>query len=289
MRLIATDLDGTLLNSNHGISQENVLAILEAQRKGIEVIISTGRTFSSAKSILNNAGIDTPFIISSNGSQIHTSQGNELKSYPLSKSVIEKLLPYLDINNFYYALSTDSYMIEPSNGRERLIADFYKAKETNDHLNEEELYDLLDLFYTTDTSTELRQANSIYDMMDAPCYNISIVSFNENKLLRGRQALKDMKGISIVSSADNNFEIVSDLSSKGNAVEYVANSLNISLEDVMAIGDNFNDLSMFRKVRYSVAMGNAKESIKKECKFITLKNDEHGVAHAIYEHIKKLA
>lgn len=54
----------------------------------------------------------------------------------------------------------------------------------------------------------------------------------------------------------------------------------------MAIGDNFNDLSMFKKVKYSVAMGNAKDDIKKECKFVTLKNDEHGVAHAIYEHIK---
>lgn len=289
MKLIATDLDGTLLNSNHSISQENVLAILEAQRKGIEVIISTGRTFSSAKSILNTAGIDTPFIISSNGSQIHTAQGNELQSYPLSKSVLERLLPYLDINNFYYAISTDSYIIEPSDGRERLISDFYKAKESDSSLDEEYLQDILDLFYTSDTSTEVRQANSIYDMISTPCYNIAVVSFSQNKLLRGRKALKDMKGISIVSSADNNFEIVSNLSSKGNAVEYVANSLDISLEDVMAIGDNFNDLSMFKKVRYSVAMGNAKADIKKECRFVTLKNDDHGVAHAIYEHIKKLA
>ncbi|MBM7833579.1 Cof-type HAD-IIB family hydrolase [Clostridium sardiniense] len=286
MRLIATDLDGTLLNSNHNISQENILAILEAQRKGIEVIISTGRTFNSAKSILNTAGIDTPFIISSNGSQIHTSQGNELQSYPLKKSVLEKLLPYLDLNNFYYVISTDNYIIEPSNGRERLIADFYKAKETDDSLKEEDLYNLLDLFYISDTSAELRQADSIYDMMNDHCYNIAIVSFSQNKLLRGRKALKDIKGISIVSSHDNNFEIVSDLSSKGNAVEYVANSLDISLDDVMAIGDNFNDLSMFKKVKYSVAMGNAKDDIKKECKFVTLKNDEHGVAHAIYEHIK---
>lgn len=289
MRLIATDLDGTLLNSKRGISKENILAILEAQKQGIEVIISTGRTFNSAKNIIKNAGIDTPYIISSNGSQIHTICGNELKSYPITISALNKILPYLHYNNFYYAISTDENILEPIDGRERLIADFYKSKETNSSLKEEILDNVLEIFYNSPDSAEIQRVNSINEMINKPCYNIAVVSHDKEKLLKGRQALKDIKDISIVSSHENNFEIVSNYSSKGNAVEYIANSLNIPLDEVMAIGDNFNDLSMFKKVKYSVAMGNADNKIKKECSFVTLKNDENGVAYAIKEHIKNLA
>lgn len=118
---------------------------------------------------------------------------------------------------------------------------------------------------------------------------MSVISFDNDILLSGRAALKDMAGITLVSSSKNNFEILNSESSKGNAIEFIANSLNIPLDDVMAIGDNFNDISMFEKVKYSVAMGNAEEDVKKVCKFITLENDDNGVAHAINEHLKNLA
>lgn len=289
MKLIATDLDGTLLNSNRTISKENILAILEAQKQGIEVIISTGRTFNSAKNIIKTAGINTPYIISSNGSQIHKTCGKELKSFSINISAINKILPYLHYNNFYYVISTDGHMIEPIDGKERLIADFYKAKETNGSLKEKILDDILEMFYNSHDSADIKRINSINEIANYPCYNIAVVSHDKDKLMKGRYALKDINDISVVSSHENNFEIVSKFSSKGNAVEYIANSLNISLDEVMAIGDNFNDLSMFKKVKYSVAMGNADDKIKKMCNFVTLKNDENGVAYAIKEHIKNLA
>ncbi|MGL4571137.1 MAG: Cof-type HAD-IIB family hydrolase [Clostridium sp.] len=287
MRLIATDLDGTLLNSKHTISKENILAILNAQQKGVDVIVSTGRTYNSAISILKEAGIETPYIISSNGSQIHNHSGMELKSFPLDKKVLLKVLPYLHYNNYYYAISTNDFLLE--SGRDKLINDFYMAKETNPNLQEDELDELLYLFYESKTSTTMKEFKNIEDVLNYDCYNVAIVSFDNDRLLRGRAALKDVSGVSIISSATNNFEIISSDSSKGNAVQYVANSLNISLEDVMAIGDNFNDISMFEKVKYSVAMGNANEDIKKICRYVTLENDDHGVAHAINEHLKELA
>ncbi|MFD6211573.1 HAD hydrolase family protein, partial [Peribacillus sp. NPDC060253] len=89
----------------------------------------------------------------------------------------------------------------------------------------------------------------------------------------------------VVSSADHNIEMTSKRASKGMALEKLAFLLNGSLDQAMAIGDSNNDLSMFQKVGYSVAMGNAKDVIKAVCTTTTLKNDENGVAYAIYRYM----
>lgn len=287
MRLIATDLDGTLLNSNHKISKENILAILNAQKKGVDVIISTGRTYKNVLNLLKDTGIKAPYIISNNGSQIHNCTGNTLKTFTLSKDCLKKILPYLHYSNYYYSISTSNCMLEA--GRDKLIYDFFRAKEKNPSLIEADLDNLLHIFYGSQNGIKVKEVKNLEDIYSMDCYNVSVISFDNDILLSGRAALKDMAGITIVSSAKNNFEILNSESSKGNAVEFIANSLNIPLDDVMAIGDNFNDISMFEKVKYSVAMGNAEEDVKKVCKFITLENDDNGVAHAINEHLKNLA
>jgi hydroxymethylpyrimidine pyrophosphatase-like HAD family hydrolase len=90
-----------------------------------------------------------------------------------------------------------------------------------------------------------------------------------------------MKQFLMTSSMTNNFELGNKDASKGNALKIVADRLGISLDKAMAIGDNYNDVSMMEIVGFSVAMGTAKEDIKKLCSFVTYGNDKHGVAHAI--------
>ncbi|WDC84245.1 HAD hydrolase family protein [Caloramator sp. mosi_1] len=80
--------------------------------------------------------------------------------------------------------------------------------------------------------------------------------------------------------------MVSRYASKGNALEYLAKYLNIGLDDVIAFGDNFNDISMFKKAGISVAMGNAEGEIKRICRFVTLTNSEDGVADFIFKHLE---
>lgn len=69
--------------------------------------------------------------------------------------------------------------------------------------------------------------------------------------------------------------------SKGNALDILSSALHIPLQEIMAFGDHYNDISMLEKVSYSVAMGNAEEDVKKICKYHTLTNDLHGVGHII--------
>ncbi|MES9740423.1 HAD hydrolase family protein, partial [Peribacillus frigoritolerans] len=111
-------------------------------------------------------------------------------------------------------------------------------------------------------------------------------SFDENKLEEAWNQFKKFDELMVVSSADHNIEITSKKASKGIALEKLAFLMNGSLDKAMAIGDSNNDLSMFQKVGYSVAMGNAKDVIKTACTTTTLTNEENGVAYAIYRYME---
>lgn len=92
----------------------------------------------------------------------------------------------------------------------------------------------------------------------------------------------------MVISHEYNFELTNNNASKGNSLEYLADYLGISLNDITAIGDNYNDISMFKKAGISVAMGNAEDDIKNICSHVSLSNDLNGVAHFIHELMNKL-
>jgi Cof subfamily protein (haloacid dehalogenase superfamily) len=115
-----------------------------------------------------------------------------------------------------------------------------------------------------------------------------VCSLDKKKLEEGCTQFKKFSALTIVSSANHNIEITSKNASKGIALERLVSLTNRSLEQTIAIGDSNNDLSMFQKAKYSVAMGNAKDEIKDACTMTTLKNDENGVAHAIYQYLDKL-
>nr|WP_307897062.1 HAD-IIB family hydrolase [Clostridium botulinum] len=96
---------------------------------------------------------------------------------------------------------------------------------------------------------------------------------------------KNLDKFSVFSSGNHNFEIVNKHTSKGASLERLASNLSISLEETMAFGDNYNDVSMFEMVKYSVAMGNADENIKSICKLVADTNYNNGVAKMIYKFI----
>ena len=120
---------------------------------------------------------------------------------------------------------------------------------------------------------------------DDDFYNILAFSFDEKKRKAGMDYFKNLDKFSVFSSGDHNFEIVNKHTSKGASLERLASNLNISLEETMAFGDNYNDISMFEKVKYSVAMGNADENIKSICKLVADTNYNNGVAKMIYKFI----
>lgn len=282
MKLIAIDLDGTLLNSNHEISTTDINMLNKSIDLGITIIVSTGRTFESAKEILLKHNLQVPYIITCNGAIINDYDGNILYSFPVDKYSMEKVISFLYYNNYYFSLSTKTSRIFLKNSKNLLMSDFYLAKGKYLTLKESDLDYLINLFYSESTFTGLVLDNfSDFLSIQDDIYGVCAVSFNKDKLSYGLNALKDVENLSIFKSAFNNFELINENSSKGAAIKILAKDLDISLDQTMAIGDNENDISMFKTVSFSVAMGNSKKEIKDFCTFITLDNNSSGVSYAI--------
>ncbi|KZL92165.1 Cof-type HAD-IIB family hydrolase [Clostridium magnum] len=286
MKLFATDLDGTLLNSKHEISKENINALKIAQENGVEIVIATGRTYADAKAICRQANI-CAHIISNNGSLAHSKNGEKLKVDTIDKKYVTETLGWFNDNRYFYEVSTAKNIFLPSNTKEILENDFYKAKTKNLSLSKYTVDEIVSLLFSQEGVILVDDINDIVNA-DLDYCSISAISFDEDKLSKGRELFGNHESLSLVVSHELNFELVNTNASKGNSLEHLANHLNIPLKDVAAIGDNYNDVSMFKRAGISIAMGNAKEDIKKICSYVSSSNDLHGVAHAIYKFMNNL-
>lgn len=281
MKLIATDLDGTLLNSKHQVSSENENALRQAQRDGIEVVVSTGRAYFDVVSIFEPLGIKT-WVISANGAVIHDPDGRLYHSETIDKKRAYDILSWLQSENYYYEVFTDSAIYTPQNGRQLLDVELDRVKSANPEADLSVLMQAAEVQYSQsgfayiDTFQELLEEDKQIDF-----YNILGFSFFKEKLEAGWQRYQEDKDLTLVSSADHNFELSSKKASKGQALERLAKRLNIPMKETAAVGDSLNDRSMLEAAGKGVAMGNAREDIKAIADAVTLTNDEHGVAHMI--------
>lgn len=130
MKLIAIDLDGTLLNSKHQVSLENENALRQAQRDGIEVVVSTGRAHFDVMSIFEPLGIKT-WVISANGAVIHDPEGRLYHHETIDKKRAYDILSWLESENYYYEVFTGSAIYTPQNGRELLDVELDRFRSAN--------------------------------------------------------------------------------------------------------------------------------------------------------------
>jgi Cof subfamily protein (haloacid dehalogenase superfamily) len=278
IKCIAIDMDGTLLNSSLKISEENISAIKKAQRSGIEVVITTGRSFPEVVNLLDEEEIKCSCICV-NGAEVRNAEQEIMKIRPLEKKTARQVQQYLQSEYMYYEFFTNkgTYTVNMDEG----VSVFENLANRSEHDNEikmmkKHLKERLEFLKTLD-SFEL-----IYDGDEYHIYKLLAFTMDESTLERAREFLRKIDGIAVSSSGFNNVEVNSSKSTKGIALEDFVKEKGISLMETMAIGDNYNDLSMFERVGRSVAMGNADDEIKAQCDEVTLTNEENGVANAIF-------
>ncbi|WP_407271832.1 Cof-type HAD-IIB family hydrolase [Radiobacillus sp. PE A8.2] len=279
MKLIATDLDGTLLNEEHEISPENVKAIEKANASGIEVIVATGRSYESAKKPLNSVGLVCP-IISLNGAVIYTETGEITRSVPLQKNVAKLIQHTCEKHDIYFELFTNKGGF--SNNRDKfvqVVIDIFTS--ANPDLDASEVRKHAEQRFQNETISIVENYDTVLAQDDIEVYKVLAFSLDKNNLQSVKEQLQSESELAITSSGYDNLEFNHPDAQKGIALELVANKLGINMKDVMAIGDNFNDVSMLKAAGRGVAMGNADVAIKKMCNYVTTTNKENGVAHAI--------
>ena len=269
-KLIAIDMDGTLLNSQNQISKRNAKALYKAMEKGIYVVLTTGRILPSAYYYAKSLNLGNP-IIACNGAII-TSKGKDNIIYE-SKLEIDASKEIVELGNkqnihFHFYDRNTYYTKIPQEG---IVQDYSSYL---DSLGEQGIE--VEVIENVIETIETKKPN---------IYKFVFVDDDKGKLLNFRKELNSIKGINVSSSWHNNVEIMNEGVSKGNALEYLCNKLNIDKSQIVAIGDNENDVSMFKTAGLSIAMENGDSIIKKHAHLVTRTNDEDGVAKAIEKYV----
>ena len=286
MKLIASDLDGTLLNEQGVVSEENAQAIKKAIDHGIKFVVATGRSYEAASKPLQAVGIIEP-IISLNGAFLLLKSREITRKAPLDTEVCKQVLEVCQEEDMYIEFFTSDGIYSGSREHfQEVLVDIMKS--ANPNISEDEIRKKADLRFQAEPVEFIDDYMEVFSIQNLEIYKILAFSHDKAKLANARKRLEFEAGIAITSSGEINLEFNHPNAQKGIALKYLANSMGIDMQDVMALGDNWNDASMLQMAGRGVAMANAAEGIQELCEYTTRSNIEHGVAVAIEEMLQEI-
>lgn len=283
IKVIASDMDGTLLNSQHDITEENVKAILKAKELGIHFIIATGRMYDSVKPFMDKYGIKCEYILM-NGAEFRDENGEIVESIGMNKGKIKDILDILRKENLIVELYTGDGSYTINTKEEALKEMVYRVQ------NFEKVQDYdkaLEIAKNHDHFKSLKYIDDIDEFIESDIEVRKIITFsNDIEIIKKTKSeLSDIGGLAVLSSFITNIEITDERAQKGYILKKVTEKMGVKNEEVIAFGDSFNDYSLFTEFKKAYAMENAIPEIKEIAKNITDTNDNSGVAKAIYKEL----
>lgn len=285
IKVIASDMDGTLLGKDHKVAPETLEAIHKAQKQGIRFIIATGRNFRSAMEELKGLDLKCDYLVGS-GAEVRNQQKEVVLRTPISLELCEEL--YRQLIKFPVSLifCTDDfdYRIGTEKEIEESIVEqihLFHLDMPMEKIKESELYPRI--CKTTKRITDFAALKT----ENVPIYKVFIFSEEIALLKEIQTVLEKNKKIAVASSFITNLEITDVRAQKGPVLKQYIESLGYTMDEVMALGDSMNDYSMISMdFGATVAMENADPTIKAVSKYVTKSNDALGVAYTIEELLK---
>ena len=271
IRLLALDIDGTLLDPQFKITAENLSALRAAHAAGVEIVLATGRRHDYALPVAQEIGVPC-WLVSSNGALVRSSTGETFYSDLLPARTAARLIRHMDDFRGHAVLTFDR------KGNNALILERF------DELNQ--------------SISRWLQVNSPFiqyaSPLEAALVEDPIQAMYCGRVARMEEAQKRLVQaeflgeISILKTQYDHrdlciLDVLNGGCSKGNALRRWAEKHSIPREQIMAIGDNFNDLEMLEFAGVAVVMGNASHELKQSGWKVTASNAENGVAKAIKE------
>jgi Cof subfamily protein (haloacid dehalogenase superfamily) len=281
IKLIASDMDGTLLNRKHKIDKETVIAINKAEEAGIVFAISTGREYDTVEPLLKENNITCQCVLM-NGAEYRDEYGNILEEINIELDKASKIINILHEEKVCARIFTNKGIYTTDSKEEALKEMVYRTLSFNPELTKDKAIEIakmqpyfINLNYISDLDEFL---NSGIEVRKFVAFHNDIELINKMKKVIG-----EIEGIAVSSSFMDNIEITHVTAQKGIILAKVAEKMGFKRDEVLVLGDSFNDYSMFTEFSESVAMGNAIPEIKEIAKYITDTNDNLGVAKAIYK------
>jgi len=270
VRLIAMDIDGTLLDSRGQVSAENVRTIAEAEARGIEIVIVTGRRFDFARPILDALECDYHLIVN-NGALIKSKDGRTLQRHLLSSETARAVLQ-----------ATPEF-------RSAAAVVFDRDWERQVIMEQIDWEDPFRGGYFRRNREHLAEVSPLTDCLDGTDPIQVMFSGQCGPMRRAKKMLESLPisneyTLAITEYESRNFSILDVLArgvTKGAALSEWTRRRGIAREQVMAIGDNWNDREMLEFAGVPVVMGNGVPELKSLGWPVTLSNEQSGVAEAI--------
>ena len=257
IKLIAMDMDDTLLDAQQQVGARTREAIRRAMDAGVAVTIATGRMFQSALPFAQELGIHLP-LITYNGALIRRGvSGETLFHRPIATDLAQGLADLFQERGWYLQKYVDDRLyVAELDENAKFYADYARVE-------------------------AIPLGAEFFQMREAPTKMLSMGDLDELNAIRAEVSERYGDRLYLASSKKRYLEMVDVRVNKGESLAFLAEMLGIAQEEVMAIGDSMNDVDMIEYAGCGVAMGNANATVRAAADFITATNSEDGVAVAI--------
>ena len=287
-KLLAIDLDGTLLNSYGEVSLKTKQALKKAKEQGIEVVLSSGRTIDSVKNLATELGVDN-YLISGNGAVVYDIQKDQIiYNRFINNEKVLQIAKICEENSIYYNIYTETEIITKSLNYNVLFYYNENLKKPEDkrtainivpdvikYIEEFEEESFLKITICEKDklifNSILRKINEIKDL------DILEVEFMSKK--------KVINGTEEIPIEYFYTEITNQNVNKWTAIEFLIEKLGIGAKQVAPIGDNMNDKEMIVNSGLGIVMGNSNSKMKEMADIIVSDNNSDGVCEAIEKYL----
>ena len=290
-KLVFVDLDGTMLNQYGVVTPNTAQTIKQVIKQGADVIIASGRPMDSIKAIAKEIESEN-FFIAGNGALIYDIQKDKIiyEKYMSKKKVLE-IIKICEENSISYNVYTDKTILATALKYNVLY------------------YDKENLKKEDNKKTRIHIVKDMYEyvkhMKEERFIKITVCDESKAVFRSIMRKLKQIKGIEILEVSHMSRKVIkqgteeipieyfyTEISlanvDKWNAIEFLIKKLGIKAEEVIAIGDNFNDKKMIEKAGLGVAMGESRIDIKEAANEVTTSNEEDGVAKILQKYYKNI-
>lgn len=290
-KLIAIDMDGTLLANDKTISNETYAAIESAKAKGVKIVLCTGRPIQGVERTLKYLNLinDSDYVVTCSGAVVQCTGTREIISQtnltPKDVAFLYNLSKKLNIT---LNAVTPDYLITPTlnftTGVEAYLTNLPIKIVDFNNLNEN--IPIRRIAYINETQSFIDKIKSLAKQIDIKYNALDLLNRNDSLFFNPNNLPDELyEKYTVLKPSSNTLEILNKTANKGTGVAVLAEKLGIKREEIICIGDSGNDIHMIKYAGLGVAMGNAFPEIKEIADYITLTNEENGVAHVINKFI----
>ncbi|WP_281889740.1 Cof-type HAD-IIB family hydrolase [Paenibacillus sp. YYML68] len=256
-KMIAIDIDDTLINDEKQVTAGTKQALAAAMEQGVVVTLATGRMYASAQAIAAQLGLNVPLI---------TYQGSLVKNALDGRVLYERSVPSEAAKAIFDYCEREGLHLQT------YLNDELYVKEANERAED----------YAALSRIPFKVYPSFSELADQSATKLLMID-EPDKLDRVAVELRELVGsaVHITKSKPHFLEVVHAEATKGHALTHLADHFGFSVDQVIAIGDSWNDREMLETAGLGVAMANAVSSLKEIANYITLSNNEDGVKHVI--------